>query len=209
MVDEYFAQHPKAVKLFWEESLIGFAIVNKEGNFLYVNAALCDLLGYNKEELLSKKFQEITHRDDLLADETMANKVAEGEESSYTMIKRYLTKTYGVIWVKLKVTGVYADDGVFEVFFTQVQPPLEYFYSGNNPLVDISKPTPALEGKKTFLKENTKWVAGFFAGVGLVIGGGLMGDMSIKSLGEVLLLGSLGGYQWQKELKQVNKPKDS
>ncbi|MEC8830975.1 MAG: PAS domain-containing protein, partial [Bacteroidota bacterium] len=44
-----------------ENSSIGMALVNKQGGFMEVNQSLCDSLGYSKEELLTLKFQDITH----------------------------------------------------------------------------------------------------------------------------------------------------
>jgi PAS domain S-box-containing protein len=44
---------------------IGIAFVSLEGAWLKVNPALCNILGYSKEELVQLTFQELTHPDDL------------------------------------------------------------------------------------------------------------------------------------------------
>ena len=50
---------------------------------------LCDIVGYSREELLGKTFQDITHPDDLDADVGLLRQVLAGERSGYQMEKRY------------------------------------------------------------------------------------------------------------------------
>src|SRR5205814_1979889 len=43
----------------------GMALVGPGGRFLQVNRFLCQMLGYTETELLSLRFQEISHPDDV------------------------------------------------------------------------------------------------------------------------------------------------
>ncbi|MDB5291574.1 MAG: domain S-box protein, partial [Phycisphaerales bacterium] len=49
----------------FENAAVGIANVDFEGRWLRVNQRLCDIVGYTREELLQKTFQDITHPDDL------------------------------------------------------------------------------------------------------------------------------------------------
>lgn len=51
-------------RLTMEHSPVGMAIVSLAGAFLTVNAALCDMLGYEPDVLATLDFQSITHPDD-------------------------------------------------------------------------------------------------------------------------------------------------
>lgn len=41
-------------------------LVSPDKEFLKVNPSFCQMLGYSKEELLSKRFHDISHPDDPL-----------------------------------------------------------------------------------------------------------------------------------------------
>src|SRR5688572_23269091 len=63
----------------WEYAPIGIKQVSPEGKFLRVNRWICDLLGYCEEELLAKTSREITHPEDLSADEATVQKLIDRE----------------------------------------------------------------------------------------------------------------------------------
>src|SRR5918999_5296968 len=70
-------------------SAIGMALVAPDGRFLEVNPALCRLVGYTRDELLARTFQDITHPDDLEADLRFVRRMLAGEIETYQMEKRY------------------------------------------------------------------------------------------------------------------------
>lgn len=105
---------------FWHYSIIGLALVAQDGTILTANEMLCNLLEYNLSELQTKKYQDITYPDDLVADVTMANRVASGNEDGYVMKKRFISKTGRVIWVMLRVRSVKDEHGNFLMFLSQV-----------------------------------------------------------------------------------------
>lgn len=55
----------ESVKLVFEHAPIGTAMVGLDGQLLRVNQALADLLGFSTDELVHKRLQDITERDDL------------------------------------------------------------------------------------------------------------------------------------------------
>src|SRR6201992_251349 len=62
-----------------ENAPIGMAMVKPDGRFLKVNAALCELLGYDEAELLCNDFQSITCADDLERDMQHVRSALAGE----------------------------------------------------------------------------------------------------------------------------------
>lgn len=99
---------------------IGMAIVGIDGKLLDVNAALCQMTGYSREELQQLTFQQITHADDLEGDLALMRKTLRNEISTYTLDKRYITKNKKIILVQLTVSLVKNPDGSPRFFISQV-----------------------------------------------------------------------------------------
>lgn len=88
---------------FWatfEQAAVGIAHVGLDGRWLRVNQKLCQILGYPREELTARTFQEITYPEDLGADLVQAADLAAGRTDSYAMEKRYVRKDGSLVWAK-------------------------------------------------------------------------------------------------------------
>jgi formate hydrogenlyase transcriptional activator len=96
-------------KLTFEQAAVGVAHVSLDGRFLRVNEKFCDIIGYTKEEMSSRTFQEITHPDDLDADLEYVQQVLSGEIETYSMEKRYFRKDKTIVWINLTVSLVRED----------------------------------------------------------------------------------------------------
>ena len=99
---------------------IGMALVATSGEFLMVNEALCELVGYSEQKLLEVSFQGITHPHDLEADLAYVEQTLAGERSSYQMEKRYLHADGRIVWVLLSVSLVRDADGEPLYFVSQI-----------------------------------------------------------------------------------------
>ncbi len=102
-------------------SPIGMALAAPNGRWLDVNPALCQIVGYSAEELLTKTFQDITHPDDLETDLAYVRQMLAGEILTYQMEKRYLHKQGQVIWILLRVRLVRDNAGEPLYFVSQIQ----------------------------------------------------------------------------------------
>ncbi|MEP7218841.1 MAG: PAS domain S-box protein, partial [Bacteroidota bacterium] len=90
----------------FDDAPIGMALVSTEGRWIRVNHVICDILGYTEEELHARRFQDITHPDDLDADIGHVNAILAGGMQSYEMEKRYIHKDGSLVWVRLSVSLV-------------------------------------------------------------------------------------------------------
>ncbi len=100
---------------------IGMALVAPDGRWLRVNHSLCRLTGYTAEELLERRFQDITHPDDLVEDEENVAKLLRGDGAVYTMEKRYFRKDGSILWTALSVSLVSDEVGQPLLFVSQIQ----------------------------------------------------------------------------------------
>jgi PAS domain S-box-containing protein len=104
-----------------EHAAIGMALVTPNGQFLKVNAALCDLLGYTRDELIGTEFQSLTHPDDLALNLEYVRQTLQGAAQTYQLEKRYVHKDGHVVWAWLSVSLVRDADGAPKYFVSQIQ----------------------------------------------------------------------------------------
>ena len=101
-------------------SAIGICMLAPSGAFLEVNPALCDMLGYDAETLLSKTWQELTQPGDLAVGEKERQEVFAGLRDSYRIVKQYLHADGHTIWADVAVSCVRDENGAVEAFATQI-----------------------------------------------------------------------------------------
>ncbi|MDP8925589.1 MAG: PAS domain S-box protein [Actinomycetota bacterium] len=91
----------------FEQAAVGMAHVGTDGRWLRVNRRLCDIVGYEKAEMLGLTFQDITHPDDLEAHLEYVRQLLAGEIGTYSMEKRYFKKDGSIVWINLTVSLVH------------------------------------------------------------------------------------------------------
>ncbi|HEX6438676.1 MAG TPA: sigma 54-interacting transcriptional regulator, partial [Candidatus Binatia bacterium] len=87
-------------------SLVMVTHTDLEGRWLKVPPTLCELLGYNEQELLGRRFDELTHPDDVEINVTRRLQLLRNEIKSFDLEKRYLRKNGMVVWVYINVSVV-------------------------------------------------------------------------------------------------------
>ena len=90
------------------------------GRFLTVNDALCTFFGRSEAELLLCTWQELTHPEDLAADQRLALQLQRGELDSYRLRKRFLRPDGGSIWGDLVVACTRNADGTVRDLIGQI-----------------------------------------------------------------------------------------
>lgn len=90
----------------FENASVGIAEVALDGHFVTVNGAFCQITGYTREELLARRFQDITYPDDVAGDEAEVARLVAGEQDRFTMEKRYIRSDGTLVHVHLSVSGV-------------------------------------------------------------------------------------------------------
>ena len=105
----------------FQHAAIPMAIVAPDGQWLRVNDAVCDLLGYPSSELLAMDFQSITHPDDLDKDLAHVQSLLSGQKNQYWMQKRYFHRNGDLVWAQLAVSIVRNADGSPRCFLSQIR----------------------------------------------------------------------------------------
>ena len=102
----------------FENAAIGIAQLNTSGQFLQMNQAFCQIIGYSHDEVVAPgfTFQHITYADDLAADMAHVEQLLSGAADRYSMEKRYLRKDTSLVWVSLSVQ-LLRDEAAMPLYF--------------------------------------------------------------------------------------------
>ena len=84
---------------------IGIALVSSSGQWLKVNHALCNILGYSEEEFLSMDFQSMIFQEDLGTTLVKMHELSSGKTANCQMEQRYLHKTGEMVWASWSVSS--------------------------------------------------------------------------------------------------------
>jgi diguanylate cyclase (GGDEF)-like protein/PAS domain S-box-containing protein len=82
-------QPPGGFEEVFESAPIGTGLLDRDGHWLLVNRALCEITGYTSEELIGTRFDGIIHPDDASSDRVQQEQLLAGEIPAYQIEKRY------------------------------------------------------------------------------------------------------------------------
>lgn len=105
----------------FEQAAVGIALVSLEGTWLRVNQRFCNIVGYTREEIRDRTFQDITHPEDLETDLNYVQRLLANTLDTYTIEKRYIQKSGGIAWVNLTASLVREPSGEPNYFITVIE----------------------------------------------------------------------------------------
>jgi PAS domain S-box-containing protein len=85
-------------------SPIGIAVENLEGRPLFVNPALCSILGFREDELLDKHCVQFSPPEDAEKDWALFQKLRAGSIDHYQLEKRYFRRDGSLVWGSLSLS---------------------------------------------------------------------------------------------------------
>ena len=103
-VESELAQSEERYRLTFNHAAVGLAQTDIEGRITKINTKLCDILGYEEDELLGMRFPQLTHPEDRADAHVMTTRVLDGELESYSKERRYEHKDGRVIWTNATVS---------------------------------------------------------------------------------------------------------
>ena len=106
LTEDYMRESEERWRALFEHAGVGMAQLDLNGQFLRVNPRLCEMLGYSSKTLLQRKFQELTHPDDLKSNLQLLDELVAGKRPSFSMEKRYRRSDDVWVWVDLTVSLV-------------------------------------------------------------------------------------------------------
>ena len=114
------AESEQKYRNFFNLPLVGTAITSRTKGWVEVNDATCEILGYPREELFQKTWADITHPDDLAADEAQFARMLRREIDGYELEKRFIRKDGAVVHTLLAGGCGPIGDKVPETFYVNI-----------------------------------------------------------------------------------------
>jgi two-component system, sensor histidine kinase and response regulator len=90
----------------FENAAVGMTLTDLDGRFLEYNARFCEFLGYEREELVGRKFVDFMLRDEVDGDLERQRGVVRGDIPWFTRDKRYIRKDGVIVWGNITVTVI-------------------------------------------------------------------------------------------------------
>jgi len=90
----------------FENAPISLAVCDMDGRYIRVNPAMCRMLGYSEAELLTMGYRDVTHPDDVAANDAGRARLVEQGGGEFHMEKRYVCKDGTCIWALMVVSAV-------------------------------------------------------------------------------------------------------
>src|ERR1700709_280320 len=97
---------PQRFRSAFDGAAVGLAIVALDGRFEHVNAAFCEMTGYDAPQLEGLPLRDITHPDDLAGETDAMARMASGELTSYRAENRYMRADGVALWTALSMSFV-------------------------------------------------------------------------------------------------------
>lgn len=107
----------------FESSGIGMAILTPDGQFSQVNDKLCEMIGYNENEIIGMNYRNITHPGDIDKSlEIVKELITNGKIESKSVEKRYLhKKTNDTLWALTTISLIRDSNRKPLFFIAQIQ----------------------------------------------------------------------------------------
>jgi diguanylate cyclase (GGDEF)-like protein/PAS domain S-box-containing protein len=90
---------------------VGMALATPDGRFAHANPAFTAFIGYTERDLTALDFLVVTHPDDRQDSGRQLRRLLDGEVTSVTVEKRYITKDGDVTWAKTSISLVPGEGG--------------------------------------------------------------------------------------------------
>lgn len=111
LVEKELQSTQEQVRLTFHSALAGIAMVSIDEQFLLVNPAFCEIVGYSEDELKHLCCNDLDHEQDKVSARRSRESLLRGEIDCVVAERRYQTKSGRLIWVRISASLLKNADG--------------------------------------------------------------------------------------------------
>jgi PAS domain S-box-containing protein len=119
--EQWLLESEQRFRGYFEQGLVGMAMLSADKDWIEVNQRLCRMLGYSEEELICKTWAELTCPDDLPGEDAQFQRMLGGAIEGYVMDKRFARKDGEMVYASLSAQCMRKDDGTLDCVLVLVQ----------------------------------------------------------------------------------------
>ena len=119
--EQWLLESEQRFRGYFEQGLVGMAMLSADRAWIEVNHRLCQMLGYSEEELTRKTWTQLTYPDDLPGEEAQIQRMLGGDIKGYVTDKRFSCKDGTIVYASLSVQCMRKDDGTLDCILVLVQ----------------------------------------------------------------------------------------
>lgn len=110
------------LRIYFERSTVGMAVVNPDGTWRVVNPALCNIMGYDEPKLLSMHARDLAHPDDdAISSDSRYQRVQRGELDNFALTKRFIRGDGRTIDARVTVQAVRDGAGAVDSYLAMFE----------------------------------------------------------------------------------------
>jgi PAS domain S-box-containing protein len=102
--EERLREREERFRTAFENAPFGMCLSSLDARLIQVNSPFCAMVGYTEPELLTMRWDRLTHPDDIAISENASRQLIAGSISCADMEKRYLRKNGEIIWARVRIS---------------------------------------------------------------------------------------------------------
>lgn len=119
--EQWLLESEQRFRGYFEQGLVGMAILGEQRDWVEINGRLCKMLGYSEQELLVKTLLDVMHPEDRAAQELELRRLIDGTIHSFVAHTRLMHKDGRVLPAGLAAQVLKKSDGTIDCILISVQ----------------------------------------------------------------------------------------
>lgn len=110
-VENALIKSKESFRSYFDNGPVAMCVNSPDNRWLEINQEFCQLLGYEKSELMSMNWLQITHPDDVEANQKLIEQLQRGQLKHFKLDKRYIRKDDSIVYATLSVVSSNSFEG--------------------------------------------------------------------------------------------------